>query len=333
MKLTNDFVNRAIKWTSELEAHLEKGKKLKFDLSKIRKGGYRCFVNYSFYFDKIIIHRPYQNEAYFGIENQYENKVLVVNTNGKDYNILATSLIPNNHFNGDSQCLPFNHYDKTGNCLDNITDWGLQQFQTHYKNKKIIKEDIFHYVYAVLHFPAYRKKYELNLKRDFPRIPFYTDFKKWADWGKYLIDLHIEFENVNPFPLLEHTYKAKAEAKRQKELYVNISELESMYARQPKVKVKLTADKEEGIIVIDELTFLTGVPKEAWDYKLGNRCALEWVLDQYKEKKPKDPTIAEKFNTYRFADYKDKVIDLLKRVCTVSVETVRIIKEMGQTTD
>lgn len=63
----------------------------------------------------------------------------------------------------------------------------------------------------------------------------------------------------------------------------------------------------------------------AWDYKLGNRSALEWVLDQYKEKKPSDPTIAERFNTYRFADYKEHVIDLLQRLCTVSVETMRIV--------
>jgi predicted helicase len=73
---------------------------------------------------------------------------------------------------------------------------------------------------------------------------------------------------------------------------------------------------------------LRGVPKEAWEYKLGNRSALEWILDQYKEKKPSDPTIAEKFNTYKFADYKEQVIDLLKRVCTVSVETMRIVREM-----
>jgi predicted helicase len=94
------------------------------------------------------------------------------------------------------------------------------------------------------------------------------------------------------------------------------------------VKPKLKADKEAGMIEIDELTFLTGVPKEAWEYKLGNRSALEWILDQYKEKKPTDPTIAEKFNTYSFADYKKQVIDLLKRVCTVSVETIKILKEM-----
>ncbi|MFN7285659.1 MAG: type ISP restriction/modification enzyme, partial [Dolichospermum sp.] len=71
-------------------------------------------------------------------------------------------------------------------------------------------------------------------------------------------------------------------------------------------------------------------PKIAWEYMLGNRSALEWILDQYKEKKPKDPTIAEKFNTYRFADYKEQVIDLLMRVCTVSVETMKIIREMSE---
>ena len=93
-------------------------------------------------------------------------------------------------------------------------------------------------------------------------------------------------------------------------------------------KAKLKADKDHGSIILDELTSLTGIPELAWDYKLGNRSALEWILDQYKEKKPKDPTIAKLFNTYRFADYKEKVIDLLMRVCTVSVKTMEIVGQM-----
>jgi predicted helicase len=80
--------------------------------------------------------------------------------------------------------------------------------------------------------------------------------------------------------------------------------------------------------MLDSGTTLAGIPHEAWDYKLGNRSALEWILDQYKEKKPKDPTIRERFNTYRFADYKDKVIDLLARVTRVSVETHAIVEAM-----
>src|SRR5436305_13924867 len=90
----------------------------------------------------------------------------------------------------------------------------------------------------------------------------------------------------------------------------------------------LRANREVGSIRLDSETQLTGVPTQAWTYKLGNRSALEWILDQYKEKTPKDPTIREKFNTYHFADHKEKVIDLLKRVTRVSVETTKIIELM-----
>ncbi|MDQ3129663.1 MAG: DNA methyltransferase, partial [Acidobacteriota bacterium] len=95
-----------------------------------------------------------------------------------------------------------------------------------------------------------------------------------------------------------------------------------------KPQTKLRADKENGAIIIDSMTTLTGVPALAWEYKLGNRSALEWILDQYKEKKPSDATIAERFNTYKFEDYKEQVIDLLKRVCTVSVKTMEIVGQM-----
>ncbi len=93
-------------------------------------------------------------------------------------------------------------------------------------------------------------------------------------------------------------------------------------------KAMLKADKEAGRIVVDSKTTLASIPPEAWEYRLGNRSGLEWILDQYKESKPKDPTIREKFDTYRFADYKEKVIDLLARVTTVSVETQRIVEAM-----
>jgi len=97
-------------------------------------------------------------------------------------------------------------------------------------------------------------------------------------------------------------------------------------------KPVLRADKEAGRIMLDSQTTLSGVPSDAWDYKLGNRSALEWILDQYKEKKPKDPTIREKFDTYRFADYKEKVIDLLARVTSVSMRTQEIVSAMRRTT-
>lgn len=96
------------------------------------------------------------------------------------------------------------------------------------------------------------------------------------------------------------------------------------------LRVILKAKKGAGTIQLDSETTLSGIPPECWDYKLGNRSELEWVLDQYKEKKPRDSTVAEKFNTYRFADYKEQVIDLMGRVTRVSVETMEIVEAMRQ---
>jgi len=179
------------------------------------------------------------------------------------------------------------------------------------KGRAISKDAIFHYVYAVLHDPLYREKYAQNLKREFPRIAFYADFWRWADWGATLMGLHIGYESVEPWPLARtDTTDAKAAA------------------AGLKPKPILRADHEHGIIILDSETLLSGAPPEAWAYKLGDRCALEWILDQHKEKTPKDPTIREKFNTYRFADYKEKVVDLLMRVARVSVETMAIVEAM-----
>lgn len=302
----NDFVDRTIKWTEELELHMIKGSKLSFDPNRVRFSNYRPFTKTYNYFDKVIIHRPYQNLDIWGSDKHLENNVITMTIHPQTpFLFFASNILVDQGFGSRATTvIPIFRY-VDGNRLDNITDWGLGQFQTHYNSKKITKQEIFHYVYAVLHNPAYRTKYELNLKREFPRIPFYDNFTQWSKWGKQLMDLHINYEEAKPFKLKEITNKV---------------------VKNPKAKLK--ALKEEGIIILDEATTLTDIPAEAWQYKLGNRSALEWVLDQYKESKPKDPTIAEKFNTYKFADYKEHVMDLLKKVCTVSVETESITNQM-----
>lgn len=260
----------------------------------------------------------------------------------KPFQVFCSDVISDYEFVEKNQCLPLYRYDSAGNRQDNITDWGLGQFQKQYKDKKIGKEDIFHYVYAVLHHPAYRTKYELNLKREFPRIPFYTDFWQWAGWGKSLMELHIGYETAAPYPLEREDMSPLFRRSRNDKMREGAKALQSISEllggsappsqQQYTVnKTKLKARKEDGVIEIDEVTHLLGIPAEAWEYRLGNRSALEWVLDQYKESKPKDPTIAAQFNTYRFADHKEHVITLLQRVCTVSVETMRIVGGMGLT--
>ena len=128
------------------------------------------------------------------------------------------------------------------------------------------------------------------------------------------MDLHINFEDAEPYAL-----------KR-----VDLQGADSKPDDDAPAKVKLRRHKQlPDTIELDSHTNLQGVPESAWDYRLGNRSAIEWVLDQYKEKKPRDKTIAEHFDTYRFADYKAHVIDLLQRVTTVSVETQRIVGELA----
>lgn len=243
-----------------------------------------------------------------------ENRYLVISglSSPKNFfNLASKYVIDLNCLPAGCQCIPLYSYDDSGKRIDNITDWGLKQFQNYYEDDRITKLEIFHYTYAVLHNPAYREKYELNLKREFPRIPFYDNFRQWVAWGKELMDWHINYETVEPHGLTR--IDIPVEKKKTKS-----------------TKAKLKADKDKGVITLDTDTSLHSVPPEAWEYKLGNRSALEWILDQYKEKKPRDKTIAEKFNTYRFADSKEQVIDLLQRVCTVSVETMKIINAMKE---
>jgi predicted helicase len=314
----NDFFNmkqkcNLIKWNSSLENFAKKGLVAEYSDIYINKSLYRPFSKVSAYTDRLLNHRLTNNhyEIYSKSLNIYSKVIILPGlASPKDFHILSSMYIPDmNCLPAGCQCVSLYSYDDSENRVDNITDWGLKQFHNYYEDENITKLDIFHYTYAVLHNPAYREKYELNLKREFPRIPFYDNFRHWVAWGRQLMDLHINYETIEPYSLKRVDIPAA-----------------DKNAKSP--KVKLQADKDKGIITLDADTSLHGIPPETWEYKLGNRSALEWILDQYKETKPKDKTIAEKFNTYRFADYKEQVIDLLQRVCTVSVETVSIIDQM-----
>ena len=329
-----DGVDYSIKWTRSVKNNLAKGIPYKFSSKTIIDCIYRPFVKKKLYYSKTLNEMLYQMPIIFPPKYDVDNTVIsFIGVNApKPFTVLAFNIIPDlnalSPASGGLQSLPLYVYDDHGNRHENITAWGLKQFREHYGNKKITKEDIFHYTYAVLHDPAYRKKYELNLKRDFPRLLFHDDFFQWCNWGKALMDLHISYESGKPFPL-KRTDADMNPRPKQKAMFEQAKMPDkNLFGMKPKLNVKLRADKDAGLIEIDEQTTLSGIPENAWQYRLGNRSALEWVLDQYKEKKPSDPTIAEKFNTYRFADYKEEVIELLKKVCTVSVETMKVIDQM-----
>ena len=298
-----NWVDRSIKWTSELEAHLVKGTPLAFNSDNITSALFRPFVTRHCYYAPIFTHRRYQQPQIFPHARKDENKVICFCVNGKNFYALATNTLVDYHFVGDTQCLPLYRYTAEGERVSNITEWAVREFREHYGDGDITAEDIFAYVYAMLHDPAYQQKYEVDLRLGFPRVYFHQDFAWWAQKGRELLDLHIGFESVEPWPLVRQDKEGVTPQ-----------------------RAILKGDDKRNVIILDEQTTLTGLPPwEGWLYRLGSRSAIEWVLDQYKERKPKDPTIAEKFNTYRFADYKEEVIDLLARVCTVSVETMKIV--------
>lgn len=304
-----------IKWSRNLKRRLHQKRREPFNRKRIVRASYRPYTNRWLYQSELFIDEAGSSVQMFPPGGN--NNAICYSDIGSrtDYCVLAVDGLADLHFgaavDGYQQVPQFRFVD--GERFDNVTDWALEQFHSHYGTLKrpIGKDAIFQYVYGVLYDPVYRQKYGPNLRREFPRIPFYADFWHWADWGEKLMALHVGYESVEPWPL--NRIDAPDAKSRKAEL-------------RPKAILK--ADKDAGNIRLDSETQLTGVPPEAWTYRLGNRSALEWILDQYKEKTPKDPTIREKFNTYRFADHKEKVIDLLKRVTRVSVETMKIVEAM-----
>ena len=308
-----------IRWDQELRNYMQRNIPITYSQEHIVESSYRPFAAKYLYFLRHLNGRQYQMPQIFPSGNPGLNKVICFSgtSSSKPFQVLAADRVHSLDMLEKTQCLPLYRYTPDGERVSNITEWGLRLINEHYRKEwgddfenaagedGITAEDIFAYTYAVLHDPVYRHDYAVDLLREFPRLPLYHDFDIWARMGRELLDLHIGFESAEPYPLQRIDQEGKA------------------------ARTILRADKERGTITLDDKTTLTGVPPDAWRYQLGNRCALEWVLDQYKERKPRDPTIAEKFNTYRFADYKERVIDLLMRVCTVSVKTMDIVDDMA----
>ena len=316
----DDSYNPIIKWSRDLRNEFQRGKRIVYSEANRIQSLYRPFIGKHHFADFTINDVLTRNHyEIFGSDLKQTNKVICFSgvASTKPFQALATDKLFGFDTLEKTQCLPLYYYTPEGERVGNITEWGIRLINEHYRKEwgedfdginpdgGITAEDIFAYTYAVLHDPVYRYDYAVDLLREFPRLPLYHDFDIWARMGQKLLDLHIGFESAEPYPLQRNDQTGAA------------------------TRVILRPDKERGVIVLDDKTTLSGVPPDAWRYRLGSRSALEWVLDQYKERKPKDPTIAEKFNTYRFANHKERVIDLLQRVCTVSVQTMEIVDGMA----
>jgi predicted helicase len=299
------------KWIRNTKRTLLRGSQVSYDVDSIRLALYRPFTKRYHFFDRAFNEDIYQFPRIFPTPvAELENRVIAVTDLGsaKPFMTLISDRISDLHLVGagaSCQCFPFYVYDEDGgNRQENITNWALAQFQQQYGDGNIGKWDIFYYVYGLLHHPGYREKYADSLKRELPRIPFASDFWAFADAGLKLAELHLYYDTeriVTPYPL-EYVW---AEGKR------------------PNWRVeKMRLSKDGTELVINDTLTLAGIPPETYDYKLGNRSALEWVIDQYRVKADKRSGIVSDPNR---ADDEQYIVNLVRQVVAVSVETVALV--------
>ena len=307
----NDFVvydDTKIKWDRELRQHLQRGRYAEWTEDKVRTSLYRPFTKSNLFFDRVLNNCVYLFPSFFPTpETESENRIIWLKV-GKELPMFAlmANQIPDLLPQSGSQCFPFYTYDEDGtNRQENITDWALTEFRTHYNDHTITKWDIFHYTYALLHHPTYREKYERNLKRDLPHIPFAEDFWGFAKVGAQLADLHVNYESVPKYDKLRKV------------------ETPGMQVNWDVEKMKLSKDKTQ--LKYNDFLTLDGIPAEVYDYRLGNRSALEWVVDQYRVKVDKRSGIVNDPNR---ADQPQYIVDLIGCVITVSLKTAEIVKNL-----
>ena len=306
----NDFIDTddtKIKWTRSLKSKLKTGTLAEFSGENVRVSLYRPFAKSHLYFHRMMNECVYVFPSIFPTsDTEGKNRVICVSGSGskKPFHALVSDIIPSLDFLEKTQCFPFYTYDEDGtNRQENITDWALTTFRSHYSDETITKWDIFHYTYGLLHHPDYREKYQANLKRDLPHIPFAEDFWSFANAGAALADLHVNYESCPKFEKLE----ARETAGMQVDWRVE--------------KMKLSKDKTQ--LKYNDFLTLDGIPVEVYDYRLGTRSALEWVVDQYRVKVDRRSGIKNDPNREAEPRY---IVDLIGRVITVSLRTVEIVQ-------
>jgi predicted helicase len=303
----DDFVRyEHIKWSRDLKADLARQRYAEFAPDKIRRAVYRPFTKKHLFFDRVLNEEVYRNPSFFPLRES-SNQVIWLKV-GSEWPMFALAadclvdLLPQ----GGSQCFPFYTYSPDGsNRRENITDAALETFRQHYANSAISKWDIFHYIYAVLHHPAYREKFADNLKRELPRIPFAPDFAAFAAAGRELARLHVDYEKLDPWPLEWIENPAVPQSYR--------------------VEDKMRLNKDKTALAVNPSLTLAGIPPDTFEYRLGNRSALEWVVDQYRVTEDDRSGIKSDPNREDDPQY---IVRLVGQVVRVSLETVRLVRAL-----
>lgn len=333
-----------ISWSDGLKSLLNRGIKLPFDKSLVRTSVYRPYSKVNFYYYKNLIERTYQMPNIFPLD-EVSNLVIYISgmgSSGKGSSVLIVNECPDlNMQHSGGQGFPLYLYEEivqdknvgSGDLFDHsldltvsetkyqrkdgISDEGLQHFQSAYPSEQISKEDIFYYVYGLLHDEDYRERYADNLTKELPRIPCVKkaeDFWAFSKAGRDLAHWHLNYETVAP-------YKATLDTgtKAYKELLA-----EDFYVE----KMKFAKKGEKGTVIYNKRVTIKDIPLEAYEYVVNGKPALDWVMERQGVSTHKDSGIVNDANDWAIETMGNPAypLELFLRVITVSLETIKIVK-------
>lgn len=331
-----------IAWTRALKSELVKGTRLVFDAARLVPSLYRPFAKEWLYFDRKLNELVLQNPRFFPSVGA-ENRVIGVSAgeSRSGYSVLMADVVPSLHATDmvGSQYFPLYLYDGAGaerddrtevaaslfatpknastggTRRDGITDAGLAHFQATYPGEGITKDDVFYYVYGILHSPDYRERYADNLGKELPRIPRVktaADFWAFSNAGRALGELHVGYETVSEFPgTIDGPAKPTA-------------------AQYRVEKMKFGKGKDKTTVHYNNFITVRDIPLEAYEYVVNGKPAIEWVMERQSVTTDKASGIVKDANAWATETVGDPryPLSLLLRVITVSLETMKIVRAL-----
>lgn len=363
--LTKSNDSTHIAWGGDLPKDLDRSIRHTFEPNSIQRGMYRPYCLQYVYFSSAMNERTYQLTQLFPSPSHPALSFAVSQGDIAKLGPLMTDCLPDLHFVGDVQTFPLYSWEPlsptsgsepdlfadlattsesqadgaaTASSLDfsrpigdqipvmlggyrrvdNVTDATLASYQEHYGDVGITKEDIFFYVYALLHHPEYRERYEDDLKKMLPHIPRAAGFQTYASVGRELADLHVNYERVEPYPSVQEEASLHAPADPWERYRIGERKM-----RFPKLGRR---DKDFTRLEYNDYVTLTGIPAQAQGYSISGRSPLEWIIDRYHVKTDKASGIVNDPNDFlREQGRPDAVVDLIKRLVTVSMRTQELL--------
>lgn len=296
-----------IAWTDGLKNKLIKNKNLQESSEKrVRLSLYRPFNKSWLYWDKDWICRQRKLPKIFPNKSAHN---VVINTGlmpSRNFSCLIANEITDIQM-ANNQAYPLYHYDDLGNRYNAISGYALNLFRRHYGDNSITEEEIFYYIYAILHHKGYLEKYKNSLAKEAPRVALSEDFKELSTLGKELAELHLNYESGEMHESVKYTTLMNAEV----EGYYDVDKM---------------TKKGDSIIYNQNIT-ITKIPQKAFDYVVNGKSAIDWVIERYQKTMDKDSLIENNPNDYAGGQY---VFELLCRVIKLSEKSVDLIEKISE---